>query len=102
MVRIGPDVALTVSDREAAAKFYVEVMGFTRMRENEDWIHIKNGEANWYLCQDKDESPMFCFSTDDVPGTVERVVKAGGRVLSTNATETHVQDAFGVNYCIES
>lgn len=101
MIKLGTDVAFTVSDREAAADFYVRVMGFTLQRQTDDWVHLTNGDANWYLTDDEGASPMFCFVTDDIPSAVAKVIEAGGRILSETETETHVQDAFGVSYCIE-
>lgn len=102
MGRFLPDVAITVDDKEAAARYFAEVFGLARGRDSEEWIEMEAGPFRIYLTSDEPKaSTMFAYATEDVASVVEKIVSLGGEILGESGTEVFVQDRYGVSYCIE-
>ncbi len=115
MIRLA-DVALVVSDQDAAIKFYCDVLGFTLVEDaqiaGKRWVRIRSGNTGFVLRRasndaqlarvgDQTGGSVFLFlETDDFASTHARLVAAGVRFLEEPRHEkygTVVQmvDPFG-------
>jgi catechol 2,3-dioxygenase-like lactoylglutathione lyase family enzyme len=92
-------IAIGVSDRDAAEKFYTEVLGFEIGERGDDWTEVLAGPLRLYLCND-DMAYCMAVNVDD-PFTVAGQLEAQGcERLFESKGEVFVRDPFGTNWCL--
>lgn len=103
-------IALSVSDPEAAARFFEEAFGMTRAGPAQRGVYMTDGVMNVALLNFKDETVPgyaglkdvrgvihFGIWVDSLDATEERVKKAGGTYL-TGRKETNPNVYYEVKY----
>ena len=103
-------IALSVSDPEAAARFFEEAFGMTRAGQAQRGVYMTDGVMNVALLNFKDETVPGYAGLKDVRGVIhygmwvdsleateDRVKKAGGTYL-TGRKETNPNVYYEVKY----
>jgi methylmalonyl-CoA/ethylmalonyl-CoA epimerase len=103
-------IALSVSDPEAAARFFEEAFGMTRAGQAQRGVYMTDGVMNVALLNFKDETVPgyaglkdvrgvihFGMWVDSLEATEDRVKKAGGTYL-TGRKETNPNVYYEVKY----
>ncbi len=118
-------VSIDVPDLEAGTTFYVSALGCTRLRaQGKDMVVLSAGNADIYLMQrsvasnpasaasadlertyERHWTPVHLdFLTDDVDGSVARIVLAGGVHEGGEEGDwgaiAHCSDPFGNGFCV--
>ncbi len=103
MGKFTPDIAISVPDKDEAAAFYSDVFGLAVSSKHDKWVELDAGPFRFYLTEEEPiTSAMFAYSTEDVEGTVAKVVATGGAIIKRTESEVYVRDKFGVPICIEA
>ena len=92
-------VALGVSDRAAAERFYTEVMGFQPGQRSEDWTEVVAGPIRLFLCDD-DMTHCMAVDVDDPTAAAAEMESHGATRLFESGGEVFVKDPFGNNWCL--
>jgi len=97
-------VALGTHDMTKAAEFYENVLGFERGTESDDWVELKSGALQIYVCHDDVVQPVFELETSDVPQAIEHLSQNGCErvVFDEDDSEVFMKDPFGYIYCIST
>jgi catechol 2,3-dioxygenase-like lactoylglutathione lyase family enzyme len=100
--RANNELALHVPDPEAAAAFYVNVLGGTRQSTSADCIEIANGALRLFLLRDPVPTHDVVVPSFDVPDRAEALrglVAAGCTLIPIGPHSpdgVYVRDPFGV------
>lgn len=94
-------IAIGVSDRIAAEKFYTETLGFSVGIRHDNWTEILAGPLRLYLCED-DMPVCFAVNVEDPNVKATEIVGLGGERLFEEGGEVFVRDAFGANWCLST
>lgn len=92
-------IAIGVADRDAAERFYVEVLGFTLGEKAESWTEIIAGPLKLYLCAD-DMAYCMAVNVPDPDATAAYLELNGAQRLFESGGEVFVRDPFGTNWCL--
>ncbi len=92
-------IAIGVQDRDAAERFYTEVLGFSVGDKKADWTEIIAGPLKLYLCDD-DMAYCMAVDVDDVTAVAGHMEHYGCERLFESGGEVFVRDPFGTNWCV--
>lgn len=95
----GTDILIQAPDPAAAARFYVEQLGFT-LTADAPLLELKGPHINLYIEKGPTLGPVLEVAVKDVAQVKARLVKAGCRVLKDEPDfpRVYVQDPFGLIY----
>lgn len=102
MIRGNNELALHVPDPQAAATFYVEVLGCELVRSDQDCVELVNGALRLFLLRDpapKHEAVVPSFDVSDRTAALARLEASGCTLvpIGPHAPEgVYVRDPFGV------
>jgi len=95
----GTDILIQAPDPAAAARFYVEQLGFTITAEK-PLFELKGPRINLYIEQGPALGPVLEVTVKDVAQAKARLLKAGCKLIKDEPDfpRIYVQDPFGLIY----
>ena len=95
----GTDIIIQAHDPEAAARFYVEQLGFT-VTAQKPMLELKGPNINLYIEKGPALGPVLEVTVKDVAEARARLVKAGCTVVKDEPQfpRTYVRDPQGLIY----
>ena len=95
----GTDILIQAPDPAAAARFYVEELGFTVTAEK-PMLELKGPHINLYIEKGPSLGPVLEVTVKDVAQARERLVKYGCKVIKDEPEfpRVYVQDPQGLIY----
>ena len=96
----GTDILIQSPDPKAAAKFYVEQLGFTINDTDPGMIGLRGKNINLYIEPGPKLGPVLEVTVHDVNEARQRLVKAGCEVLKDEPEypRCYVRDPYGLIY----
>ncbi|HEY1772616.1 MAG TPA: VOC family protein [Gammaproteobacteria bacterium] len=95
----GTDIRIRAPDPAAAARFYVEQLGFTITSEK-PVLELKGPHINLYIEQGRALGPVLEVTVKDVAQAKARLVKAGCKVVKDEPDfpRLYIQDSQALIY----
>lgn len=95
----GTDILIQAPDPKAAARFYVEQLGFTVTAEK-PMLELKGPHINLYIEQGPALGPVLEVTVKDVPEAKTRLLKHGCKVIKDEpqVPRTYMLDPQGLIY----
>jgi predicted enzyme related to lactoylglutathione lyase len=96
----GTDILIQAPDPEAAARFYVEVLGFAVTGTTPEMISLHGAHINLFIEKGPRLGPVLEVNVGDVEAAKARLVKAGCTIVKDEPQfpRCYVQDPFGLVY----
>jgi catechol 2,3-dioxygenase-like lactoylglutathione lyase family enzyme len=96
----GTDILIQAPDPQAAARFYVEYLGFSITDENPQMIGLHGPNINLFIEPGPALGPVLEVTVGDVREAVRRLVEKGCAVVKDEPEfpRTYVKDPFGLIY----
>jgi predicted enzyme related to lactoylglutathione lyase len=96
----GTDIIIQAEDPEAAARFYVEELGFEITGRSATHINIRGPNINFFIERGPKLGPVFELYVGDVEATRARLLKQGCKVIKDEPDfpRCYVQDPHGLMY----
>ena len=96
----GTDILIQAPDPPAAARFYVEQLGFEITNEEEQMIALKGCHINLYIERGPALGPVLEVTVDSVEASKRRLAANGCQVVKDEPgfPRTYVRDPFGLIY----
>ena len=94
----GTDILIQAPDPEAAAKFYVEKLGFAITGRHDRWIDLHGDHINLFIETGPALGPVLEVKVDDVEKAKARLAAAGGKIVKDEPEfpRCYVQDPYGL------
>ena len=98
--RFGTDILIQAPDPKAAAKFYVEQLGFAIDDNNPEMIGLHGENINLFIEPGPALGPVLEVTVDDVEAATRRLVKHGCEIVKDEPhfPRTYVKDPYGLIY----
>jgi predicted enzyme related to lactoylglutathione lyase len=98
----GTDILIQAPDTAAAAKFYVEQLGFEITDPNPGMIGLHGKNINLFIEPGPALGPVLEVTVPDVDEAKRRLQESGCRIVKDEPEfpRTYVQDPFGLIYNI--
>jgi predicted enzyme related to lactoylglutathione lyase len=95
----GTDILIQVPDPEAAARFYVEQLGFTVTAEK-PMLELRGPNINLYIEEGPALGPILEVTVEDVATAKARLLEAGCTVVKDEPQfpRTYIRDPQGLIY----
>ena len=102
--RFGTDILIQAPDPEAAARFYVDNLGFEITDPNPRMIGLHGPKINLFIEPGPALGPVLEVTVKDVKETVRHLVANGCAVVKDEPEfpRTYVKDPFGLIYNLTS
>jgi hypothetical protein len=96
----GTDIIIQSEDPEAAARFYVEQLGFEINGKTATHINIHGPNINFFIELGPKLGPVFDMHVGDVAATKTRLLKKGCKVIKDEPDfpRCYMQDPYGLMY----
>ena len=96
----GKDVLIQAEDPSAAARFYVEQLGFRITDANPNMIGISGPNINLFIEPGPALGPVLEIFVDDVEATKRRLVGAGATIIKDERAvpRVYIRDPHGLIY----
>jgi predicted enzyme related to lactoylglutathione lyase len=78
---LGTDIIFETPDPKAAARFYVEQLGFTITDETPELVSLRGPHINMYIERGKPLGPVFEVTVKDVAEAKKRLVQNGCAII---------------------
>ena len=98
--KFGTDILIQAPDPKAAAKFYVEQLGFAIDDNNPKMIGLHGENINLFIEPGPALGPVLEVTVDDVEAATRRLVKHGCEIVKDEPhfPRTYVKDPYGLIY----
>lgn len=95
----GTDIIIQTPDPAAAARFYVDVLGFEVTGE-EPMMSLRGDHINLFIEQGPAHGPVLEVTVADVPTAKRELLENGCKVVrdEPDVPRCYVEDPFGVTY----
>jgi catechol 2,3-dioxygenase-like lactoylglutathione lyase family enzyme len=96
----GSDIIIQSEDPEAAARFYVEQLGFQITGQTATHINIHGANINFFLERGPKLGPVFELHVGDVAATKVRLLAQGCKVIKDEPgfPRCYIEDPHGLMY----
>jgi catechol 2,3-dioxygenase-like lactoylglutathione lyase family enzyme len=96
----GTDIIFETPDPKAAARFYVEELGFTITDENENLISLHGPNINMFIERGAALGPVFEVTVKNVDEAKKRLTQAGCMIVKDEPEfpRCYVRDPYGLMY----
>lgn len=96
----GTDILIQAPDPSAAAKFYVEQLGFAITGVEPEMVSLQGKNINLFIERGPALGPVLEVTVDDVEAAKRRLVACGGTIVKDEPEfpRTYVQDPYGLIY----
>jgi catechol 2,3-dioxygenase-like lactoylglutathione lyase family enzyme len=96
----GTDIIIQSEDPEAAARFYVEQLGFKITGRTATHIDIRGPHINFFIERGPKLGPVFELQVGDVAAAKSRLLKQGCKVIrdEPDFPRCYMQDPHGLIY----
>jgi predicted enzyme related to lactoylglutathione lyase len=96
----GTDIIFETPDPAAAARFYVEQLGFTITEETPELVSLSGPHINMYIERGKPLGPVFEVTVKDVEEAKKRLVRNGCTIVKDEPhfPRCYVRDPHGLMY----
>ena len=94
----GTDILIQVDDPEAAARFYVNELGFTITGQSADLVSIHGKNINFFIARGPKLGPVLDVSVGDIEAAKRRLEAAGCKVIKNEPPHVYVRDPQGLIY----
>jgi len=100
----GTDILIQAPDPNAAASFYVELLGFKITDNNPNMIGLHGKHINLFIEPGPPLGPVLEVTVDNVAEAKARLVKNGCEIVKDepDAPRCYVKDPFGLIYNLTS
>ena len=98
--KFGADILIQAEDPQAAAKFYVDQLGFTIDDHNPGMIGLHGKHINLFIEPGPKLGPVLEVTVDNVEEAKRRLVQHGCEVVKDEPhfPRTYVKDPYGLIY----
>ena len=98
--KFGTDILIQAPDPKAAAKFYVEQLGFAIDDNNPEMIGLHGENINLFIEPGPALGPVLEVTVDDVEAATRRLVQHGCEIVKDEPhfPRTYVKDPYGLIY----
>ena len=98
--KFGTDILIQAPDPKAAAKFYVEQLGFSIDDTNPGMIGLHGENINLFIEPGPALGPVLELTVDDVEEAKRRLVEHGCEIVKDEPyfPRTYVKDTYGLIY----
>jgi len=96
----GTDIIFETPDPKAAARFYVEQLGFSVTAETPDLVSLEGPNINMNIERGKPLGPVFEVTVRDVEEAKARLVKNGCTIVKDEPhfPRCYARDPYGLMY----
>jgi len=96
----GTDILIQAEDPQAAARFYVEQLGFTIDDHNPGMIGLHGRNINLFIEPGPPLGPVLEVTVSDVEETTRRLVLQGCKIVKDEPhfPRTYLRDPYGLVY----
>src|SRR5882724_6935252 len=94
----GTDILIRADDPEAAARFYVNELGFAITGKNADMISIHGKNINLFIARGPMLGPVLDLSVGDVVAAKRRLTAAGCKIVKDEPPHVYIRDPQGLIY----
>jgi hypothetical protein len=96
----GTDIIIQTEDPEAAARFYVEQLGFKITGRSPTHISIHGANINFFIERGTKLGPVFELHVGDVAATRARLLQQGCKIIKDEPDfpRCYIQDPCGLTY----
>ena len=98
--KFGTDILIQAPDPKAAARFYVEQLGFSIDDNNPGMIGLHGENINLFIEPGPALGPVLEVTVDDVEAATRRLVKHGCEIVKDEPEfpRIYVRDPYGLIY----